>query len=75
MDKKNIVVSIINDIREDKGEKSISDIDTNKDLRADLGLDSMDLAVLTARIEEEYGIDIFEDGIVATTAEILKKLG
>lgn len=43
-------------------------------LRYDLGLDSLDLAELTVRIENEFGVDIFEDGIVETVGEILEKL-
>jgi len=37
-------------------------------------LDSLDLAELTVRLEEEFGVDVFEDGIVETVEEILTKL-
>lgn len=43
-------------------------------LRDDLGLDSFNLAELTVHIEEEFGIDIFEDGLVSTVREIYSKL-
>jgi len=43
-------------------------------LRDDLGMDSFNLAELTVHIEEEFGIDIFEFGIVNTVGEILVKL-
>ena len=43
-------------------------------LRNDIGFDSLDFAELTVRIEAEYNIDIFEDGIVNTVGEIVKKL-
>ena len=43
-------------------------------LREDLGLTSFDLAELTVRIEDEYGIDIFETGLVNTVGEIYAKL-
>ena len=43
-------------------------------LQDDLGLDSFNLAELTVYIEEEFGVDIFEDGIVKTISEILTKL-
>lgn len=39
-----------------------------------LGLDSLDLAELTVRIEAEYDVDIFEDGVVTTIGEILAKI-
>lgn len=43
-------------------------------LRNDLGLDSMMLAELTVHLEEEFDIDVFEDGIVNTIGEIYTKL-
>jgi len=43
-------------------------------LRDDLGLTSFDLAELTVRIEDEFDIDIFEDGLVNTVGEIYAKL-
>ena len=44
------------------------------DLRNDLDLTSFDLAELTVRIEDEFDIDIFEDGLVNTIGEVLAKL-
>jgi hypothetical protein len=38
-------------------------------------MDSIDLAVLAARIDEEYDVYIFEGGIIYTVGEVLKKLG
>ena len=43
-------------------------------LREDLNLDSFDLAELTVKIEDEFDIDIFEEGLVLTVGEILNKL-
>ena len=43
-------------------------------LRDDIGFTSFDLAELTVRIEDEFDIDIFEDGLVATVGEIYSKL-
>jgi acyl carrier protein len=43
-------------------------------LREDLGLDSFNLAELTVYIEDEFDVDIFEDGIVNTVEEIYLKL-
>ena len=37
-------------------------------------LTSFDLAELTVKLEDEYGIDIFEDGLVNTVGEIYAKL-
>jgi acyl carrier protein len=44
-------------------------------LRKDLGLDSLELAVLTVKIEAAAGIDIFENGLVDTVGQVAKRLG
>ena len=49
-------------------------ISPETNLREDLGLDSLALAELAVRIEEQYDIDVFEDGIVHTVGEIIRKL-
>ena len=65
-----IVVELIVD--QDKTiDRSELGLDTN--LR-DLGLTSFDMATLTVMIEDEYDVDIFEDGIVLTIEEIVKIL-
>lgn len=64
-------IQIILDNKDIKLGKKITE-DTH--LRDDLGLDSLDLAELTVRIESEFGIDVFEDGIVNTVGEIIKKI-
>ena len=68
------LLNIINEIRSLKGLNEISSLNRNMDLREDLALSSFDLAELTVRIEDEYDIDIFEDGLVNTIGEILDKL-
>lgn len=68
------VKSIINVIREGKGLKPIESISDTTNLRTDLDFASFDLAELTVRIEDEFDIDIFEDGLVNTIGEIYSKL-
>jgi acyl carrier protein len=46
----------------------------NERLREDLGLDSVDLAELTARLDYEFGVDVFADGPVHTVGEVLAKV-
>lgn len=68
------VIDIIIELLEDQDktiERSELELDTN--LR-DLGLVSMDMATLTVMIEDEFDIDIFEDGIVLTIREIVEIL-
>lgn len=72
MEKK--ILEIINEIRAAKGIAPIEAISTEMKLREDLNLTSFDLAELTVKIEDEFEIDIFEDGLVSTVGEIFEKL-
>lgn len=72
MDKK--LISILNTVIEDSGLDPLTAINDQMDLRSDIGFDSFNLAELTVHIEEEFGVDIFEDGIVNTVGEIKAKL-
>lgn len=68
------VLEIINQIRKSKDLAVIPQLKQTDDLRDDLGFTSFDLAELTVRLEDIYGIDIFEDGLVSTVGEIYEKL-
>lgn len=68
------VLKIINKILEKKGKEPLGELKPEISLRNDLDMDSLDLAELTVRIEDEFGIDIFEGGIVDSIDDILKKL-
>lgn len=70
----NKVLSIVNGIRTAKNLAPIESINNETKLREDLGFTSFDLAELTVKIEDEYDIDIFEDGLVNTVGEIIAKL-
>jgi acyl carrier protein len=60
------------------GDRSIEDITKKNfleiDLREDLNMDSLNLAHLTVLIEDEYGVDIFENGVVSNVLEIIEKI-
>ena len=71
---KNKLLLIINQIRLNNGLNVLDIISETDDLRSDIGFNSFDLAELTVRIEDEFDIDIFEDGIVSTVGDILNKL-
>ena len=68
------VLEVINDIRASKNMEAVVTLNEGDKLRDDLGLTSFDLAELTVRIEDEFDIDIFEDGLVNTVGEIYAKL-
>lgn len=65
---------IINLILINREKTKLNKITNEHHLRNDINLDSLDLAELTVRIENEFGIDVFEDGIVETVGEIINKL-
>jgi acyl carrier protein len=68
------ILEIINTVLENRAKKKLTTLNHSMHLRNDIGFDSLDLAELTVRIEAEYDIDIFEDGIVNTVGEIFEKL-
>lgn len=68
------LLDIINIILKNRSKPTMKKISDDTDLRTDLGFDSLDLAELTARIEAEYDVDIFEDGIVFKISDILEKI-
>ena len=68
------VKAIINEVLENSELTQITDLDYKASLVEDLGMDSLILAELTVKIEMEFGIDIFEDGIVRTVGEVIEKL-
>ena len=71
MEKK--VFDIINEIRAAKDMNTVAELTAETRLR-DLAFTSFDLAELTVKIEDEFDIDIFEDGLVNTIGEIYAKL-
>ncbi|KAA6348103.1 Acyl carrier protein [termite gut metagenome] len=70
----NKVLEIINTIRISKDMSTLTSIQPEDNLRNNIGFTSFDLAELTVRIEDEFGIDVFEDGLVNTIGEIYQKL-
>jgi acyl carrier protein len=70
----NKLLEIMNTVLENRSKKKITSLTPEMHLRNDIGFDSLDLAELTVRIEAEFDKDIFEDGIVNTVDEILRKL-
>ena len=73
-DMKEKVLEIVNEIRVAKELSAITQLHAEDNLRDDLEFTSFDLAELTVRIEDEFDIDIFEDGLVNTIGEVYSKL-
>lgn len=74
MEKNEKLLELINVVLTNRGKKNITKIVGSQNLRDDIGLDSMDLAELTVRLEMEYDVDVFADGLISTIGEILEKL-
>ncbi len=64
------IEEIIIEVLESNGKEINHNLTDSSHLRNDLGMSSFDLAELTVNIEAEYDIDVFENGIVNTVAEI-----
>ncbi|MCA9161069.1 MAG: acyl carrier protein [Planctomycetales bacterium] len=64
----------INEVLYDGGRPQIKSLTREMDLRRDIGLDSLELAVLTVKLEAELSIDVFADGLVATVGEVEDRL-
>lgn len=69
------VLSIINEIRKAKNLAILEKLNVEDNLRNNLEFTSFDLVELTVKIEDEFDVDIFEDGLVNTIGEIYAKLG
>jgi acyl carrier protein len=65
---------IIIRIKLESGGEVITELSPSTDLRRDLAFSSLDLATLTAEIEDEFNVDIFENGFVYTVEDIIKKI-
>jgi acyl carrier protein len=70
----NKLLRIINTVLANRKKELVESISEEHNLRDDLDLDSLDLAELTVRIEAEFDVDIFENGIVTTVGEVLALL-
>ncbi len=69
-----LVEAIIDEVLREAGRDRATTISPSTRLRADLDLDSLDLAVLTVKIEAKTGVDVFAKGVVSTVGEIVCRL-
>ena len=72
--KEKVIEIIRNLIIENDIEVSTEEINDSTSLTNDLGLDSFSLAQLTVEIESEFGVDIFEEGVISTVGDIFNQL-
>jgi acyl carrier protein len=65
------MIQIFNTVLKNNDLPLIQELTPNLSLTKDLGLDSLMLAELTVRVEDAYGVDVFENGMVHTVGDIL----
>jgi acyl carrier protein len=68
------LLQIINNLLKKEGHDILTELRSELSLSEDLGFDSLALAELTVVIEDEYGVDIFEEDIIDSIGEILLQL-
>jgi len=68
------LLKIVNTVLENRGKNKVESLNPEQNLRNDFGFDSLDLAELTVRIEAEFDVDIFKDGLIHTVGQINEKL-
>lgn len=68
------LLDLVNQVQANKRLPPFARLAPNLRLREDLGFSSLDLAELTVRIEEAFGIDIFAQGVLRTVGEIETRL-
>lgn len=72
--KEQVIKIIRNILTENDIEISVEEINDSTTLTDELGLDSFNLAQLTVEIESEFGVDIFENGVISTVGDIFNQL-
>jgi len=66
------IIEIVKSTAEESGvELWSNDITKSSHLKDDVGLDSFSLALLTVKIEDEFGVDVFENSFPQTISDII----
>lgn len=68
------LLGLVNRVRRNKGMPELLALASDLHLRDDLQFDSLDLAELTVRIEECFGVDVFEQGVVQRWGEVCARV-
>jgi acyl carrier protein len=68
------LLKLVNQVRRHKSQADVMALRGDLRLRDDLQFDSLDLAELTVRIEEKFGVDVFEEGVVQHWHEIRERV-
>lgn len=68
------LVALINEVRLNKQLPPLTLVTPAMRLREEIGFESLDLAELTVRVEEKFGVDVFASGLVRTVGEVAAKI-
>lgn len=68
------LLDAINEVLVEAGRQPVATVGRHTLLSKDLGMDSLELAVLTVKLEAATGVDVFARGIVSTVGEIEDRL-
>lgn len=74
MENEKRVLDIINEALRDHGKLPINKLNRNESLRDDLGIDSLTMVDIVISFEEEFGIDLFEGGMIQKVDDLLNLL-
>jgi acyl carrier protein len=64
------ILVVFNEVRLNKGLLPLAELSFSQRLDSDLSFDSLDLAELTVRLEDRFGVDVFEFGLLLTVGDI-----
>lgn len=67
------LLGLVNLVREHTGRTTLTTLSADMRLLEDIGLDSLDLAELTVRIEEHFGLDVFAEGVVLRWGDLQQR--
>ena len=70
--KEEMVLKIINESLTENGKIPIKKLNYYDSLREDLEIDSFTMVEIVVKFEEEFGIDIFEGGMINKIEDLLK---
>ncbi len=70
----NEIKAIVQEVLEESGREIDLLLTMETDFRKDLDFDSLDLALMTVKVEAKFGVDVFRLGIVQTIGEVVERI-
>ncbi len=70
----NEIKTIVQEVLEESGREVDLLLTMETDFRRNLDFDSLDLALMTVKVEAKFGVDVFGLGIVQTIREVVERI-